>query len=73
MSKPFDFTVDNTLGLYQGDSWLQAVREKYGDLPNGAQVIKCYTELVGPEVETMDQLEEKTGMTIDQVLAEARR
>ena len=64
-----NFTYDPTRQLYQGRrEWLNAVCTKFGP-----KFASCCADIVSLEVETMDQLEEKTGMTIDQVLAEARR
>jgi hypothetical protein len=66
------FTVDPTINLYQDrESWLQAVKVKYGK--NGETVAACCDELIVADVQTMDQCESMTGMTIEAVLARAER
>ncbi|GEM_PF-3833391 len=70
MSTKVEFEVDMTLCLYQGrESWLKAVKEKYGKL--GEKIAAHCAQVVCPEIETMDQVEKKTGKTIVAILNEA--
>lgn len=70
MKRSFDGVLDMTRLLYQDrESWLQEVRKKYGGFGE-RMVTRCAT-LVGPEVETMDQVEAKTGKTILAILKQA--
>ena len=60
--------VDMTQCLYQGrEDWLKEVTKK-----NGGDFAVACASIVPIEVETMDQLEKRTGKSLEQVFVEAR-